>query len=181
MIHPAALTAFIFGAVLLGLYTWIAIKPLSALPALRAYPRTVWPGRILTVICVFWFARNLWQVDLGGFNDLKKILYAAVPIGIYLIVVFIPDLLSVRAAGAFILLAGQPLLVETRWSGEPASIAVAIIVYGLLIKSMILVAYPHLWIRSLDRWKDHPNKHLPLLILGWGVGAALLVCGLLSL
>jgi len=181
MMNPAALTSLIFGVSLLGLYAWIALKPESAVSALRAYPRTVWPGRLLTVICMIWFARNLWMVDLGGFNELKKILYVAVPIGIYLIIVFIPDLLSVRGVCVFIVLGARPLLVETRWTGTPASFAVALFVYLLLIKSMFLVVYPHLWIRSVDWWKEHPEYRIPSIAVGGLAGAALTVCGLLSL
>lgn len=121
------------------------------------------------------------MVDLGGFNELKKILYVAVPIGIYLIIVFIPDLLSVRGVCVFIVLGARPLLVETRWTGTPASFAVALFVYLLLIKSMFLVVYPHLWIRSVDWWKEHPEYRIPSVAVGGLAGAALTVCGLLSL
>lgn len=168
--------------VLLGLlYGWVAWKPASALPALRAYPRTVWPGRVLTAICVVWFAWNLWQVDLGGFNELKKLLVVLVPVGIFLITVFIPDLLSVRGLCVLVLLAGQPLLTATRWSGTPASPAVALFVYVLLIKAMVLVVYPHLWIRGLDWWQNHSELRRSGIVSGAVVAAALLISGLVSL
>lgn len=179
--NPAALTSMIFGALLLLLYGGIAWKGGTVLSALENFPRSVWPGRILTAVCLVWFARNLWQVDLGGFNDLKKLLYAAVPVGIYLVIVYIPDLLSVRGVCGLVLLGAQPLLVATRWTGTPASLAVGIVTYVLLVKCMVLIVYPHLWKRSLRWWRAHEEVQLPGLLLGGAVGMTLLVCGVLSL
>jgi len=181
MIHPAATTSLLMGISLLAFYAWVTFKPDTALLALKAYPRTVWPGRIFTAVCLVWFARNLWQVDLGGFNDLKKLLYVAVPVGICLIVVLLPDLLSVRGLCVFFLLAGQPLLIATRWSGTPASLAVALMTYLLLIKSMVLVVYPHLWNRGITWWENHPESRKPGLGAGVLVGCLLVGSGLLSL
>jgi len=180
MPNIAALTSLGLGIALCALHAWIMWRPQEALPAFRRFPRTVWPGRILAAVCMLWFARNLWQVDLGGFNSLKNILYVAAPTGIYLVVVFLPDLLSVRALFAFFLLAAQPALVAVRWSGTPASWAVGLFVYALIVKSMILIVYPHLWIRSLDRWEARPEVRKPFLAVGVLMGLALVACGAVS-
>ena len=180
MSNTAALVSVGLGLGLCALYAWVAFSP-SALKVLRAYPRTVWPGRILAAICLIWFARNLGQVDLGGFNSLKKLLFVAVPLGIYLITVYIPDLLPVRGLCVLFLLAAQPILTAVRWSGTPASIAVGIFVYALLVKSMILVVYPHLWIRGMDWWEDHPQARRPGLRAGMFLGLALAISGAVSL
>jgi len=179
--NSAALASISFGILMLLLYGGIALKPQPTVAALGRFPRTVWPGRVLTVVCLTWFAFNLWKVDLGGFNGVKQALYVAVPVGIYLVIVYIPDLLSVRGVCGLILLAAQPLLIATRWTGTPASIAVAVFVYMLLLKAMILMVYPHLWIRSLRWWNATPGMKLPALALGVAVGAAMVLCGVFSL
>jgi hypothetical protein len=179
--NSAAFASISFGLLLLLLYGSLAFRPQPSIAALGRFPRTVWPGRLLTVMCLTWFAFNLWKVDLGGFNGLKQALYVAVPVSIYLVIVYIPDLLSVRGVCGLILLAAQPLLVATRWTGTPASMAVAVFTYILILKAMMLMVYPHLWIRSLRWWKDTPAMKLPALALGGAVGAVLILCGVLSL
>lgn len=180
MSNPAAIASLALGLVLCALYAWVGFLPAKALPALRAFPRKVRIGQILTGICLIWFAWNLGKVDLGPFNPLKNLLYVAAPLGIYYVLVYTPDLLAVRGVCVLVLLAGQPLLIATRWTGTPASWAVGILVYAMLIKAMVLVVYPHLWIRSLNRMEKEPKLLRSGLILGGVIGVAMIIAGAVS-
>jgi hypothetical protein len=176
----ASLFSMLLGAALLLLYSGLLLAPAPLLRGLRAFPRSVFPARLLTAVCLVWFAQNLWQVDLGAFNPAKRALFVVVPVGWYLITTYLPDLLAVRGLCALLLLAGRPLLVMTRWQEGPASIAVGLLIYAVMIKSMFLVVYPHLWLRGLNWLEARPLRLRAAASVGLALGAALLVCGLLS-
>lgn len=176
----APVVSLSFGVLLLVLYTLMLLAPTKAFNLLRRYPRTVWPGRILIAVSVAWFAYNLNLVDLGGFNYLKKSLWVLGPVAFYLIVKFIPDLLSVRGFCTFCLLAGKSVLIAVRWQEGPASIAVGLLVYAVMVKCMFLVVYPHFWIRGINGLEARPQWQKPLFLAGMGVGIGLIVCGILS-
>ena len=181
MTFDAPFISLAFGVVLFALYGWTMQAPEKALAAYRLYPRSIWPGRILMAISVIWFAYNLNQVDLGGFNTLKKALWVLVPVICYLIVRFIPDLLSVRALCTFCLLAGKSVLIAVRWQSGPAPIAVALLIYLLMVKCMFLVVYPHFWLRGISWLEAKPGRLKPMLFSGMAVAVALIVSGFLSL
>ncbi|MEX2607623.1 MAG: hypothetical protein WD708_09775 [Kiritimatiellia bacterium] len=170
-----------FGLVLLAVYGFSFLKPQTALAAFRAFPRSIWPARVLVAVCLVWFALNLNQVDLGGFNVVKRLLWVAVPAGYYLITTFIPDLLALRGLCTFCLLAGNSVLIAVRWHGSPAHFSVALLVYAVLIKCMFLVVYPHLWFRGLN-WLEAGTKRLKAsLAAGMALAAVMIVCGVVSL
>ncbi|MGA0334311.1 MAG: hypothetical protein ACO3NW_10185 [Kiritimatiellia bacterium] len=181
MNFDAPLVSICFGIFFLLFYGWMWLMPEPSDRALRAYPRSVWPARILVAVSMVWFCYNLNQVDLGRFNDLKTGLWVLAPVGTFLVIHFIPDLLAVRGLCTVALLAGQPLLVAVRWHGSPAQHAVALLIYLLMIKCMILVVYPHLWIRGIDFWTVRPGLRKKLLSGGIFLGLTMLVCGLISL
>lgn len=169
------------GLVLLAVYAFSFLRPQAAFAAFRAFPRSVWPARALVALCLVWFALNLNQVDLGGFNVAKRLLWVAVPLGYYLITTFIPDLLALRGLCTFFLLAGNSVLIAVRWHGSPAHFAVALLVYLLLIKSMFLVVYPHLWFRGINWLEANTKRRKIWLGAGMGLAAVMIVCGAVSL
>jgi len=174
------LICLLFGIVLTALYGWMALKPRHSGRLLRAFPRSVVPARVLVSISLVWFGLNLWKVDLGGFSPLKNLLFVAVPLAYYLILKYLSDLLAVRGLCTFLLLAGQPVLVAVRWHGTPAHYAVAVLVYLLIVKCMVLVIYPHLWIRGLDWMESRPSRRRFCLSGGFAVALVLIVCGAVS-
>ncbi len=177
----AALVCLGLGLFLVALYAWILADPTRALAHLDAYPRSVLPGRLLSLLCLVWFASNLWQVDFGGLNHFKPALYLLTPVAWILVTIYLSDLLSVRALCCFFLLLGHPVLVATRWQGNAASIALGVFVYVVIVKSMVLAVYPHLWKRGLKRMRDGGKLRTALPVLGLAVGGVLALCGALSL
>jgi hypothetical protein len=169
-----------FGLVLLAVYGFSFVKPQTALAAFRAFPRSRWPARVLVAVCLLWFAWNLNQVDLGGFNVAKRLLWVAVPLGYYLVTTFIPDLLALRGLCVFCLLAGNSVLIAVRWHGSPAHYAVALLVYVILVKCMFLVVYPHLWFRGLNWLEAVQGRFKRSLAAGMGLSGVLILCGVIS-
>lgn len=169
------------GGLLILVYALLLRCPTLFRRALDAYPRSVWPGRVLTAVALVWFALNLWQVDFGGLSYLKNLLYVLVPLGWWLVVTYIPDLLSVRALSCVLLLAGNPLLVETRWHGSPAQWAIGILVYVVILKCMFLMVYPHFWKRGLAWAYASEGRRTLLAGLGMGLGLVFVILGGMSL
>jgi len=179
MTFSAPITALILGVLFLA-GSVAAFFPGRGREWLRRYPRSLWPGRILSVLCLIWFARNLTLVDMGGLNVLKNLLWVAVPASIYLVIVFVPDLLSVRGLCGLGLLAGNPLLIATRWQGTPASIMVGIWTYAVLVVCMVLIVYPHLWPRGIRRLDESAKGWSRFAVSGLLVSALLLGSALVS-
>ncbi len=145
------------------------------------FPRNTAAGWVLTAICMLWFGFNFWSVDLGGFNQFKRIIFAVVPIGVYLIATYIPDLLALRGVCGVMLLGAAPLMAWTRWQEGPASIAVVLFCYAGILKAMMMMIYPNLWKRNVLWIQAHPEKRTALLGAGGAFAALMLICGLMSL
>lgn len=175
----ASTVAILLGVLILLDNLFLLTKPALVREALMAYPRMKLPAQVLTAVCLVWFARNLWMVDFGGFSVLKNLLFVAVPVGWYLIVTFIPDLLAVRALCCLLLLAGNPVLVAVRWQGLPSWV-VGILVYVVMIKAMVFAVYPHVWKRGVRWMFDTPNRHRIMASFGLTVSAVLILSGLLG-
>lgn len=180
MNFDAPLISLCFGVVLLSLYLWIWLSPSKAFSVLKRFPRTTCPARILMAVSLVWFAMNLNQVDLGRFNVFKIGLWVLMPVTFYLIITLLSDLLAVRGLCTFGLLAGQSILTAVRWHGSAAHIAVALLVYLLMVKCMFLIVYPHFWIRGFTWLEDHPKQKKSAIIAGTGVSSVLIVVGILS-
>lgn len=175
----ASNVAILLGVLVLLDNLFLMVKPDLAREALMAYPRLKLPGQVLTAVCLVWFAWNLWQVDFGGLSSLKNLLFVAVPVGWYLIVAYIPDLLAVRALCCLLLLAGNPLLVLVRWQGFPSWV-IGILIYIVMIKAMFFAVYPHVWKRG-TRWVfENPARPKALAVFGFSVSALLIISGVVG-
>lgn len=163
----------------LGLFDnlFLLTRPNLAREALMAFPRMKRPAQVLTLLCLLWFARNLWMVDFGGLSVLKNLLFVAVPVAAYLILTYIPDLLAVRSLACALLLAGNPFLIAVRWQGFPSWV-LGILVYLVMILAMFLAVYPHFWKRSLLWIFATPKRSVRLAVSGLVLSLFLILSGL---
>jgi len=173
--------ALVLGVLMSGVYLWLLFMPGRAECAVRSFPRSVWPARILVAICMVWFGFNLNLVDLGGFNKYKPILFGLVPVGIFFILRYIPDLLAVRGLCCLFLLAAQPMIVVARWEGTLASWVLLLFLYGGILKCMVVVVYPHLWIRGLNWLGERPQRRTASFSSGLALGLLLFISGVMAL
>jgi len=144
----AALLAFVFAFLFLTDAALLLTRPQAIRQWLLAFPRQKIPAALFTGIALIWFARNLWSVDFGGFSVLKYLLFPLVPLLWFGILTCLPDLLAVRSLCAVLLLAGNPLIIWTRWQPTPASPLVGVLIYLMILKCMLLIVYPHFWKRA---------------------------------
>ena len=129
---------------------------------LDRFPRSAWPGRLLTAIGLPWAAYfQLVTPPVAGNDLLVKIVMGLVPVAFILIMIFLKELLSVRALGGILLLAAAPLLKEARLHDSSFSVAITLITYVFIVIGIIWVLSPFRfrhWVQPLIDSQDSLQK-----------------------
>lgn len=128
-------------------------KPARVRAELAAFPRSIWPGRILAAIDLVWAAYELSLMHLGGFDAWKVHLYWATPIAIVLCIKYLDELLSPRALGGFLLLAAGPVLDAARWHPSDWRLVISILAYLWVFAGLVFLLSPW-WFRRIALWAD---------------------------
>ena len=160
--------SLIFGAALLVLYLPLILAPERVRKILAWFPRSRWPGRILTAVDLIWAAWLLQQMPLGRFDQYKPLLYVLTPVTFVLIVVFMDDLLSARALGGLLVLIPAPLLIVARWHESPFRLVIVFLAYGMAVKGILLILGPY----RLRKWSARLLDSDPKCRLWGGIGLA---------
>jgi hypothetical protein len=142
-----------------------------------AFPRSIWPGRILAAVDLVWAAYELTQMHLGPFDAWKVHLYWLTPVAIFLCVKYLDELLSPRALGGFLLLVAGPVLDIARWHPSDWRLVITVIAYLWILLGLTLLLSPW-WFRRLIPRLVGPND--TAIRIG-GVLKALLGIGLIAL
>ncbi len=165
--------------VLLGALGVVAGLVLLRFPAalragLAAFPRSKWPGWILTAVCVFWVSWVIRHAALGRFEVVKPLIPVLALVGFGAIVWFLDELLSPRALGGLLLLLANPMLNGVRWSDSAWRFAVVFIAYAWVIAGCMLMLHPWGFRRLADKFAGSAGG---LRAAGWGkvLGGAVLV------
>jgi hypothetical protein len=146
--------------------------------AIRAFPRNVWTGRILTAVAVSWTAVLLFGLGLGFLDPYKNWIYAVAPVAYLLLIVFMDELLASRALGGLLLLAGSPVLAAAQWHPGRMKYVVVVSVYVWVIAGMALVLAPYRFRTTLRFWVQNDVRCRLLGAATTAYGAALLLLGL---
>ncbi|MCF7839049.1 MAG: hypothetical protein K9N49_10515 [Candidatus Marinimicrobia bacterium] len=146
--------------------------PAAAWGALRAFPRSRWPGRILTVVDMVWVVWLVHAMSLGSFAWLKAWLYPSLPVVIVLIACLMNDLLAPRALGGLFLLIPTPLLRAVRFHPSLWRLLIVALAYALAITGMI-------WLLSPFRFRHWQERLLPTASKVRLAGALCLGCAVL--
>ena len=118
-------------------------KPIAFGQQLQAFPRSVWPGRMLVVMEMTASAWLLAQTPpFLGHALFTRLLYIAMPIATVLILLYLDELLSARAVGGALLLSGHPLMSAARLNESSLSFIITVLAYILVVLGMILVVNP---------------------------------------
>lgn len=152
--------------------------PAALRAGLAAFPRSKWPGWILTAACVFWVSWVIRHAALGRFEVVKPLIPVLAVVGFGAIVWFLDELLAPRALGGLLLLLANPMLNGVRWSDSAWRFAVVLIAYAWVVAGCILMLHPW-WFRRMG------GKFMAsagwLRAAGWGkllAGAVLVAAGL---
>lgn len=139
---PAISAIIGIATAVIGLFT-LAL-PRIADKIWRALPRSVWPGRLLTAICVLWAALWLCIMPLGPLSVIRDLLWLLVPIAIASVCIFTPELLTCRAIGGLLVLIPTPMLSAAAWHPSPFRYVVTIYAYVMIVAGMYYIALPWL-------------------------------------
>jgi len=152
--------------------------PAGVRSGLKAFPRSRWPGWILTAICVFWVYWVVSHAALGRFDVMKPFLPFAAIILLAAVVYFMDELLSPRALGGLLLLLANPVLQGVRWVDSPWRLVVAAMAYAWVLLGCALILHPWLFRKITSRIIESPQR---LRATGWLKllgGAVFLAAGL---
>ncbi len=155
---------------------WLVL-PAQARRFWLAVPRHVWLGRLLAAGAVLWCAWLVRDIELGRFEPLKQWL-AFIACGAYMaIIVFMDELLAVRALGGLLLLVPAPILAVARLHDSPWRLVVVTLCYLMAIKGMIYVLSPYKLRVWVERYAGADGHARILGAAGLLVGLFVLVLG----
>ena len=143
-------------AITVGLITAVPalfalIAPARAEKLYKAFPRSIWPGRIIIAISFIWSTIWLVVMPFGFLTVLHPYLWFLTPALILSAWFFIPDLLSCRALGCLFALVPTPMLSSAQWLDSPLRYVVIVYAYVLAVFGMFYIALPYL-VRDHITW-----------------------------
>ena len=159
----------------------LLIFPASLRAGLVAFPRSKWPGWILTAVGIFWVAWVIQHASLGRFEGFKPLIPVAAILLFAAMVYFLDELLAPRALGGILLLVANPILNGVRWADSAWRFVPVIIAYAWVIAGCALMLHPWLFRRWTERLICSDRS---LRMIGWTKlvgGGVLLAAGLMQL
>ncbi len=146
-----SVVAFLIGLLALTGGGLSLLAPARVRAGVAAFPRSVWPGRILAAIDLVWAAYELSQMHLGMFDAWKVHLVWLTPVAIVLCAIYLDDLLSPRALGGLLLLVAGLVLDIARWHPSDARLVVTVMAYSWILLGLTFLLSPW-WFRRSSRW-----------------------------
>lgn len=148
---------------------------------LAAFPRSKWPGWVLTALCVAWVSWVIYHAALGRFEGVKPVIPVLAVAVFAAIVGFLDELLSPRALGGALLLLADPVLDGVRWVDSAWRFVPAVIAYAWVIIGCAWMLHPWLF-RKMAEWFWKSDRTLRM--AAWSkilAGSVLLLAGLWQL
>jgi len=125
--------------------------PESAARTWKAFPRSVWTGRVLAVLALAWSAAWLVAMPLGPLDFLRRYMAAILPVAVLACWFLCDDLLACRALGGLFALYPSALLPAAQWHPSPIRYVPLVAGYLLAVAGMFLIAQPY-HLRDLLFW-----------------------------
>ena len=172
-----AIWALILGMLKLGGGIVAIARPKYIWDMLERFPRSVWPGRVLSTIDLVWAALLVNAMPLGGFEHWKVALYVLCPLAVIAVPLYLDELLSPRALGGFYLLLAAPILNAGRWHQSNLSVIMAAIAYLMIIWGMVLVLMPYQFNRLIRLMSGRESLKKALSWVSAVIGIALICLG----
>lgn len=146
-----SIIAFLIGLLALIGGAFSFLSPAHVRAGVAAFPRSIWPGRILAAVDLIWAAYEFSKMHLGLFDAWKIHLYWITPAAIFLCVKYLDELLSPRALGGFLLLAAGMVLNIARWHPSEWRLVVTVIAYLWILLGLLFLLSPW-WFRRIAVW-----------------------------
>jgi len=175
-----ALWALGLGVLKLGGSLFAVFKPARYKKLIQAFPRSVWPGRVLSAVALVWAAILLNEMPMGRFDSWKTALYVLCPLAIVLVPIYLDELLSPRALGGLFLLMAAPILDAARWHPSSLSVCMSLIAYIMVVFGMMFILTPYMFNRIFSYFTRTERRCRYWAVLGVLAGAGLLALGLFA-
>ena len=138
----------VFGAVVAALALPGVARPARTAELWRKFPRSVWPGRVMTAVALAWTAAwtpsFLVEFVPSAAPSLLPLLQYALAAMILATCFALPELLSCRAAGMLMVLVPTPMLSAAQWHPSPCRYLVVAVAYAMVVAGMFTIARPWL-------------------------------------
>ena len=118
--------------------------PARAEKIIKAFPRSVWPGRIIIAVCIVWTMLWLVVMPFQFLAVLHPYLWILTPLAIWAVCFHIPELLSCRAFGCLIAMLPTVMLSSAQWHPSPWRYAMITYAYALAVFGMFYIGLPYL-------------------------------------
>lgn len=191
LMHPyQTLSLFSVGLVLafwlIGFHGLMLAKPAAVQSFFKRFPRDPLLGQILMGIGLAWFwlliaptglgRLSALTMDLGEFNNAKRILQILIPVTLVLVCISVRDFLAVRALGVVGLMAAAPLLGAAFLKDPSSRLLVPLFAYAALTASMFFVGMPYLFRDAVTWLTARQSRWTVAAAAGLVYGIATLVC-----
>ncbi|MCA1809791.1 MAG: hypothetical protein ABR497_05415 [Kiritimatiellia bacterium] len=143
----AVLTGLILGTIFLPL----VLLPQPVMRGLRAFPRSLWAGRILATIAMFWITWIVMHAGINWVEDHHTLSWLLALAGWLLIILFMDELLAVRALGGILLIAPLPILDAAFMNDGAARLVMTVLAYIMVLQGIALVWSPYLFRQVVER------------------------------
>lgn len=150
------------GAILAAVGLPALLAPCRTAPIWRAFPRSIWPGRLLAALALAWAALWLMVMPLGPMTFLRRWMVLLYLVAVPAVWFLCDELLACRAVGGLLALVPSALLPAAQW--HPSAMRFVPLVTGYLfaIAAMFLIAQP--WhLRDLLHWGATAPSRMRLL------------------
>ncbi len=132
-------------AVMGALHAALVLCPARLRAAFAAFPRSVWPGRVLSAVGLGWAGWLLRDMPMGPLDAYKSWLVVLTPVTIGLTWFYLDELLAVRALGGLLLLIPAPILVAARLHPSQLTVVISAVCYLMVVKGLVLVLSPYVF------------------------------------
>jgi hypothetical protein len=153
-------TGLVLGALLLAGHLVALAASEKLMTAAKTFPRNRAWGIALLLVATVWSFFLVKHMDMGEFFNWRGRLLTLVPVTFFLVVIYVPEFLAVRALGSLLLLASCPVLHAAFLQPQASRLLLPILAYAWIIVGMFFVGMPYLmrdWINWLTqfpvRWK----------------------------
>jgi hypothetical protein len=138
------------------------VKPDLVRNVAAKFPRSRGFAAALLTIDLIWAFWLVATMEMGEFSTFRRPLLIALPIGYFLALRFVDELLAVRALGILCLLAAEPLLDAAFFRYEPSRLLVTVFAYVLVVAGLFWVMMPYL-LRDQINWSTRSAARCRLL------------------
>ncbi len=183
---PLTTIGYILAAWLIGLHLWMLCKPRESRDFLIKLPRNRAIAPWLLGAGMFWFwllvapdglgPLSKLQMDLGEFNQAKRLMRIIIPIAAFGMVTYVKEFLAVRSIGLLALMAAAPLLYAAYLEPPATRLLVPLYAYGLIFGGLFWVGMPYT-LRDMISWVTKTEgRYRNAALTGLGYGVLVLIC-----